>query len=195
MAAVCPDAMSYSNETIHEWFAAQVWSGRERHCATHLRVRGYEVFLPCYTERRRWSDRVKVIERALFAGYVFCRSEADVLAQVITAPGVIRIVGDGQRPLPIPTDEIESIQRIVASGVAATPWPFMHEGQHVRIDVGPLRGTHGRILRTKTDHRLIVSISLLQRSVAVELDADWVSVPPALIGDVAISTAPHSWHS
>jgi transcription antitermination factor NusG len=184
--------MSYSNETLHEWFAAQVWSGRERLCAAHLRARGYEVFLPCYTERRRWSDRVKSLERALFAGYVFCRSDATVLAQVITTPGVIRIVGDGQRPLPIPTDEIEAIQRIVASDVAAAPWPFMHEGQQVRIDVGPLRGTHGRILRTKTDHRLIVSISLLQRSVAVEMDADWVSVPPALVGDVASGTAPYS---
>jgi transcription antitermination factor NusG len=177
--------MSYSNESLHQWFAAQVWSGRERLCASHLRAHGYEVFLPCYTERRRWSDRVKTVERALFDGYVFCRLGAGAFGKVITTPGVIRIVGDGRQPLPIPTDEIEAIQRIVAADLPARPWPFLQEGQDVRIEVGPLRGTQGRILRTKTDNRLIVSIALLGRSVSVELEANWVSVSPTAPFDMA----------
>jgi transcription antitermination factor NusG len=177
--------MLYSHETLNQWFAAQVWSGRERICASHLRERGYEVFLPCYAERRRWSDRIKTIERALFGGYVFCRTCVTTVGKIITTPGVIRVVNDGQRPLPIPADEIEAIQRITATGLAAKPWPFVQEGQRVRIDVGPLEGTEGLILRTKTDNRLIVSIPLLQRSVGVEIDADWVSVPSAVMADVA----------
>jgi transcription antitermination factor NusG len=161
-----------------QWFAAQVWAGREQVCASHLRQRGYEVFLPCYSEQRRWSDRVKTVECALFAGYVFCQLSGDTAGKVITTPGVIRIVGDGQRPLAIPNEEIETMQQIVAAGLPAKPWPFVQVGQRVRIDVGPLRDTEGIVLRTKNDSRLIVSIALLQRSVAVDIDADWVRVPP-----------------
>jgi transcription antitermination factor NusG len=171
--------MTNFTEALQQWFAAQVWTGRERVCAEHLRMRGYEVFLPCYCEQRRWSDRVKKVERALFDGYVFCRLRGEALGPLLTTPGLIRFVGDGQRPLPLPVEEIEAIQRIVAAGVAAQPWPFVQAGQRVRIESGPLRDTEGLVLRTKDDNRLIVSIPMLQRSVAVEIDASWVTVSPA----------------
>jgi transcription antitermination factor NusG len=169
------------DDTLHQWFAAQVWAGREPLCAEHLRVRGYEVFLPSYCEHRRWSDRVKKADRALFPGYVFCRLCGDALAKIVTTPGVTRIVGDGRRPLPIPGDEIEAIQRIVATGVTARPWAFVQAGQRVRIERGPLRDIEGIVLRTTQGNRLIVSVALLQRSVAVEIDAEWVSVPAAAL--------------
>jgi transcription termination/antitermination protein NusG len=180
--------MSILNDSVNHWFAVQVWSGREQRCAAQLRLRGYEVFLPTCCEHRRWSDRVKKIERAVFAGYVFCRLNGDAAGKLVTTPGIIRIVGDGRGPLPIPTHEIETIQRIVTTGLAATPWPYVQVGQRVRIDIGPLRDIEGLVLRTSQGQRLLVSITLLQRSVAVEIDADWVSIPPeALFGSDAVT--------
>jgi transcription antitermination factor NusG len=172
---VCCDVAS-----MREWFAVQVWSGREYLSTQRLSERGYEVFLPRYCERRRWSDRIKVVERALFAGYVFCRLAPEVFGKIVTAPGVVRIVGDGTRPLSIPTHEIEAIQRIMATHLSTEPWPVPQVGQQVRIEVGPLRGIEGVVLTVKNQQRLVVSVSLLQRAVAVEIDASWISFQPAL---------------
>jgi len=157
-----------------EWFAAQVWPGRERVCAAHLSVRGYEVFLPCYRERRQWSDRMKTVERALFAGYVFCRLSGEVFAKVVTTPGVIRIVGDGRRPLPVAGDEIEALQSMTASKLAYEPSELLEAGQRVRVIAGPLADCEGLVVRSKGRHRLVITVSLLRRSVAVEINPDWL---------------------
>jgi transcription termination/antitermination protein NusG len=159
-----------------EWFAVQVWTGREQVSARHLGQRGYEVLLPRYRERHRWSDRIKVIERALFAGCVFCRLAPQIFGKVVLAPGVIRIVGNSQGPLPIPASEIDAIQRIVATPLPAEPWPVPHVGERVRVERGPLRGLEGVVVLVKNVRRLVVSVSVLQRAVAVEIDADWISV-------------------
>jgi len=162
----------YSPDIVgSEWLAVQVWGSREHITAKHLRLRGYEVFLPCYHDRRRWSDRVKVVDRALFPGYLFYRFDANFACKVMTVPGVICIVGDGSAPLPIPAHEIDAIQRIINTHYAAEPWPVAHMGQKVRIESGPLRGIEGLLLRTTNRQRLVVSVSLLQRSVAVEIDS------------------------
>ena len=164
-----------------QWFAVQVRTGRELLSAQHLQSRGYEVFLPRYRERRRWSDRVKTVDRALFAGYLFSRLHSDVVGKIVTTPGVVRIVGDGRRPLPVPTDEVEAIRRIVDTRLMAEPWPFLQTGQVVRVEFGPLRGLKGVVLQTKHQHRLVVSVSLLQRSVAVEISRDCLSTPHAAL--------------
>lgn len=167
------------------WFALNVWSGREQLTARHLESRGYEVFLPTYIEHKRWSDRVRASVRALFDGYLFCRLEEQRFAKAITAPGVIRIVGNGQRPTAVATDELDAIRRVVDSRLSATPWPFLRGGERVRVSSGPLRDVEGIVLRAKNQDRLLVSVSLLQRSVAVELDAASVELvtssaaPPA----------------
>lgn len=160
-----------------EWFAVQVWTGREHISAEHLRIRGYDVFLPCHAERRRWSDRIKVVHRALFTGYVFCRIRMETREKVVTAPGVLRIVGDGRGPLPVSTDEISAIRRIVDSGVAAEPCPFPQVGQEIQIQSGPFKGLVGTIQIVRNRHRLVVSVSLLRRSIAVEIDSDWITAP------------------
>ena len=159
-----------------EWFATQVRVGREHSCARHLQMRGYEVFLPCYVEHRRWSDRLRKVVRPLFSGYVFCRASSQVVGKIVTTPGVMRIVGDGRRAVPVSGDEIAAIQRIVNAGAPSEPWPFLQEGRRVRIGVGPLRGTEGFVVRSTSGERVVVSISLLRRSVAVEVDAEWVHV-------------------
>jgi transcription antitermination factor NusG len=162
---------------VSRWFAVQVRTGREHSATKHLRTRGYDVFLPCYQEQRRWSDRVKQVECALFAGYVFCRMAPEVTGKILTAPGVIRIVGNRTGPLPVSASEIQAIQRIVETIRTAEPWPFVLAGDRVRLETGPLRGLEGLVISVKSRHRLIVSVSLLQRSVAVEIDPAWVSVP------------------
>jgi transcription antitermination factor NusG len=120
-----------------------------------------------------------VVDRALFAGYVFCRLNTDIVGRVVTAPGVIRIVSDGCGLSPVPSHEIEAIQRIVETRLAAEPWLFPHVGQKVRIELGPLEGIEGTVLVVKNRHRLVVSVTLLQRAVAVEIDSEWITVPTA----------------
>ena len=174
------EALRCNVATLADWLAVQVWSGREQVSAGHLRVRGYEVFLPCYRESRRWSDRIKVVDRALFAGYVFCRVDAEVVERIVTAPGVIRIVGDGSGPAPVAAHEIEAIQRIVEARLPAEPSPVPKAGQRVRIEQGPLRGVEGIVQLVRDRHRLVVSISLLHRAVSVEIDVKWISIPRAM---------------
>jgi transcription antitermination factor NusG len=162
-----------------QWFAVQVWSGREHLCAKHLLMKGYEVFLPCLRERRRWSDRIKLVDRPLFAGYVFCRIDNNVAGKIVTAPGALRIVGDDHGPSPIPAHEIDAIRRIVETRLSAEPWPASLVGQKVRIELGPLRGITGTVLVVKNRRRLVVSVGLLPQAIAVEIDSEWVTTPLA----------------
>lgn len=172
--------MSLSHhDSNSSWYAVQVWATRERQCAQHLRIRGYEVFFPTCTESHRWSDRVKRVERAMFAGYVFCHAGSELVGRIVSAPGVIRIVSDGVRPLPVPLPEIAAIQRLVASQLTIEPWPFVKVGERVRIDRGPLQGAEGVVVRLKNGRRLVVSIDVLQKSVAVEIDSDWLAMSAA----------------
>lgn len=106
-----------------------------------------------------------------------------MFSKIVTAPGVIRIVGDGVGPLAIPAHEIEAIQRIVATNLATEPWPIPQIGQRVRIEFGPLRGIEGVMLLAKNEQRLVVSITLLQRAVAVEIDYSLISCQAAAVAD------------
>ena len=157
------------------WYALQVRAGMERTAAAGLRGKGYEEFLPLYSVRRRWSDRIKEVEVPLFPGYLFCQFDPlDRLVPVLTTPGVNRIVSAGRTPIPVVAEEIDAIHRIVESGLAAEPWPFLTAGCPVAIERGPLAGLEGVLSRVAGGHRLVVCVSLLQRSVAVQLDREWV---------------------
>lgn len=166
------------SSTMPEWLALQVWSGREHQCGARLEARGYEVFVPAYDERRRWTDRIRVIKRALFSGYVFCRISFDVVAKIVTTPGVVRIVGDGHGPLPIDRSEIDALQRLVASGFASEPLDYLQAGQRVRVRAGPLADCEGVVVEHKSRHCLVISVSLLQRSVAVQIDHAFLEPVP-----------------
>jgi transcription antitermination factor NusG len=135
-----------------------------------LRAKGYEEFLPLYWSRRRWSDRVKVIQLPLFAGYLFCRFDLADRVSILATPGVFLIVGQGRTPLPVDPDEVESVRLAVTSGQRVEPWPRLELGQTVRIELGPLRGMEGTLVRYKGSNHLIVGVQLLQRAIAVEVD-------------------------
>lgn len=152
-----------------EWFAVRVKPRAERVVADALRGKGYEEFLPLHRERRRWSDRVATVEAPLFPGYVFCRFDVQRRLAIVTTPAVLQIVSIGKTPHPIADDEIASVRVLVESGLVIEPWPYQFIGQRVDIISGPLAGASGILQHVKNHQRLIVSVSLLQRSVAVEI--------------------------
>ena len=155
------------------WYALRVQSRLGSLTSTTLRGKGYEEFFPLYYARRRWSDRIKKMELPLFPGYLFCQFDVSDRLSILTTPGVIGIVGAGKIPVPVDLDEIEAIRAILRSGLVVQPWPLLHVGSKVYIEGGPLAGLEGIIANTDKVYRLIVSVSLLQRSVAVEIDREW----------------------
>jgi transcription antitermination factor NusG len=157
------------------WYAIRIQSKLGIAVSAGLRAKGYEAFLPLQRSVRKWSDRIKELDLPLFPGYLFCRFNVnDQLMPIRTTPGVIGIVGAGKTPVPVDDGEIEAIGAIVRSGLAAEPWPVLCEGSRVQIEGGPLAGIEGIITKTDKVYRLVVSVSLLQRSVAVEIDREWV---------------------
>lgn len=161
------------------WYAVRVRSQHEDLVARHLRVRGLESFLPLYRRQHRWSDRFKQIDLPLFPGYVFCQFDPKNRLLVLTVPGVVHVVGAGKNPVPIEETEMAAIQAAVKSGFPRQPWPFLELGQRVKIEYGPLCGIEGILLGFRGHHRLVLSISLLQRSIAVQIDSHWVRpLPP-----------------
>lgn len=163
------------NLSKYPWFALQVRSRFEQGVAEHLDGKGYELFLPLYKCRKRWSDRIKEVEAPLFPGYLFCRFDAQDRLPILKTPGVIQIVGTNRVPIAVDEQEIQAIQTMVASGMPNQPWPFLSAGDRVRIESGPLRGLEGILVEFKGNHRLVLSVTLLQRSVAVEIDSAFVT--------------------
>ena len=161
--------------TPFPWFALQVRTQHERGVAEFLRGGGFDWFLPLYKCRKRWSDRVKEVEVPLFPGYLFCRFNPHDRLPILKTPGVIQIVGYNRQPVEIDETEISAIQTLVGSGMSSQPWPYLYVGDKVQIESGPLQGMSGILTNFKGKHRLIVSVTLLQRAVAVEIDAALVT--------------------
>ncbi len=159
---------------LNPWFAIRVKSQYEKITAVSLRGKGYEEFAPMYRSRRYWSDRVKELDLPLFPGYIFCRFDPLRRLPILTSPGIVSIVGVGKNPEPVDDAEIARIQAIIRWGVLASPWPFLRAGQKIAVTRGPLTGVEGFLVSVKNQYRLVVSIQLLQRSVAAEIDRDWV---------------------
>ncbi|HXN21129.1 MAG TPA: transcription termination/antitermination NusG family protein [Candidatus Dormibacteraeota bacterium] len=153
------------------WFALHVRNRYETSVTAHLGHKGYTWFLPLEKSRRRWSDRFKEVEKPLFPGYVFCRFDPFARLPILITPGVIGVVGIGKMPIAIEDAEIANLQRIIESGLPRQPWPFLQIGERARIEAGPLHGLEGILLGFKGSQRLILSVTLLQRSVAVEIDS------------------------
>jgi transcription antitermination factor NusG len=156
------------------WYALQVRPRFEKMVASALVSKGYEGFLPLYRHRSRWSDRIKEVQLPLFPGYLFCRFDINRRLPILVTPGVIQIVGIGKAPHPVDEGEIAALQTIVVSGLQAEPQSYLNIGEKVRIEIGPLAGVEGILVAMKGGSRLVVSVSLLQRSVSVEVKESWV---------------------
>lgn len=152
------------------WYALQVMPRRENKALLLLNCKGYESFLPTYKVRRAWADRVKVLERPLLPGYVFCRIHEMAFGLVLTTPGLGRFVTVGGRPSPISDDEICSLARVSASGVDPVPHPYFRVNQEVKVVNGFFAGVIGAVLRVGNQRRLIVSVDAIERSFSIAID-------------------------
>jgi transcription antitermination factor NusG len=157
------------------WFAVQTRPRYERVVSVLLEQKGYQQFLPTYRVERRWSDRVKEIDLPLFPGYLFCQGELVCGPRIIDTPGVVRIVGAKREPTPVPETEILDIRRIVASGLPLFPCAYLEPGMKVRIQSGVLSGLEGTMVDVRKRRRVVVSVALLQRSVAIEIAQDFLA--------------------
>jgi transcription antitermination factor NusG len=159
-----------------QWYAVRVKSRREYFVSEHLTSKGYLAFVPDRVERRQWSDRVKQARTPLISGYVFANFDASDLLPILRIPSVLYIVGSSRGPIAVSDEEIDTLKRIVESGVSPQPTPYLAAGSRVRIVTGPLQGVQGILVEgdAGVSQRLIVSVELLQRAVSVEVARNWL---------------------
>ena len=162
-----------------KWFALTAKHQHEPSVARLLAAKGFEIFQPTYTEVRRWKDRSKTLQLPLFPGYVFFCGGLGRRVEVLSTPGVFSIVAFGDTAAEISSDEINAIRRATFNRLALQPHPFLTVGDQVRVMRGPLSGVSGILQKQKDTYRLILSIELLGRSAAVEIDAASVERIPA----------------
>lgn len=156
------------------WFAVHTKARHEFTAARYLESQGICTFIPVYQSRRQWSDRVKIVKLPLFGGYLFVELDSMRFTPILEAPGVVSIVGFGGEPTPIPDSEIRAVQRLAASGLPASPHPYLKAGDRVRIKGGPLDQLEGTLQRIRNQWRFVLSVEMLQRAVSVEVDSELV---------------------
>src|SRR5882672_7399506 len=159
------------------WYAAYTCANHEKRVAAELGVREVEHFLPVYSSVRRWKDRRVKLDLPLFPGYIFVRLALRERLRVLQIPSVVRLVGFNGQPTALPDTEMEIMRSGLCQSLGAEPHPFLTVGRRVRITGGPFAGLEGVLKRKKNSVRVVVSISLIQRSVAVDVDA--AEVTPA----------------
>jgi transcription antitermination factor NusG len=173
-------APPHLNAGAGRWYALHVRSRHEKVVEKGLRGKGYAVFSPFYRTRRKRVDRIVEIDEALFPGYVFCHFDSNHRLPILVTPGIVGVVGLGSKPEPVDDSEIASIRTVAMSGRPVQPWPFLRSGQRIRLHSGPLMGAEGVFLRVKDEYHLVISVSLLQRSVSVVIETN--AVAPLFLG-------------
>jgi len=152
------------------WYALYTAPRHEKSVAGQIERRGIDCFLPLYRSVRRWKDRRKELEMVLFPGYVFVRVAAKKRLHVLQVPGAVRLVTVNGQPVPLPDAEIESLRHRLSGSRNVEPHPYLRVGRRVRVRSGPLQGLEGIIQRRPDRCRVIFTIDLIMRSVAVEVD-------------------------
>lgn len=152
------------------WYAVYTRSRHEKKVAVGLKDKDIEVFLPLRSVINRWKDRRKEVQLPLFSGYVFVRIVPEQKIPVLQTAGVVTLVGNGSDPMPIPEEQIESIQKLVNSGIRYDPYPYLKEGMRVFIKRGPLKGMEGVLIEKRKKHLLVLSVDLIQQSAVLQVD-------------------------
>src|SRR5271170_7588174 len=161
------------------WWVLYTRHQHEKTVAEMLSAKGFEVFLPLYESIRRWKDRSKMLTLPLFPCYVFVRGGLNRRLQVVTTPGVHMILFHGEHVAIIPEAEIVAIRKAVEGPFRVEPHPFLKCGERVRVTRGSLEGVEGVLVRKKNLYRLVLSVDMMAKSVAVEIDA--TDVEPAAV--------------
>jgi transcription antitermination factor NusG len=152
------------------WYALYTCPRHEKRVAEQIKRRSFICFLPLYRSVRRWKDRRKELELALFPGYVFVQMPLEKKLQVLELPGVVRVVSFNGQPAPLSANEIEALRDRLSGSLKIEPHPYLRAGRRVRVRRGAMQGLEGIVVRRKDSCRIIFSIDLIQQSVAVEVD-------------------------
>jgi transcription termination/antitermination protein NusG len=153
------------------WYALYTCANHEKRVAAELHARTVEHFLPIYRSVRRWKDRRVTLDLPLFPGYVFVHLALRNRLDVVKIPSVVRLVGFNGLPTALPDTEMEIMRSGLSDRLRAEPHPFLTVGRRVRVLSGPLAGLEGIVLRRKKQLRFVISLDLIMRSVAVEMNA------------------------
>ncbi len=167
------------NPDLPFWYCLHTRSRHEEVVLHRLEDKRFQVFLPKLEVWSRRKDRRKKIQKALFPGYLFVHEQLDPRhrLEILKTPGVVQILGNEEGPVPVAENQIESIKKILNGKAAVSPFPYLKEGQMVRVVEGPMKDCEGFLLKIKEGkERLIISLELLKRSVSVEIDG--LSVEP-----------------
>ncbi len=165
--------MDHPKRTAPRWFALRVKSRHEHVVALAVQEKGFDEFLPLYERTARWSDRVKTMPSPLFPGYLFCRLSPEDRFHILTIPGVLHFVANGKELIPLDEAEIHALQLAVRAKLSAEPIPFVADGPTLLLSGGPLAGVQGFLVE-EPRRRLVISLSSFQRSVAIEMEGDWI---------------------
>lgn len=155
---------------VERWYAVSVRPRHEKVVTRHLEHQGLTCFLPVYRSVRRWKDRRKELDMALFPGYVFANLNPRDRSGVLRAPGVVRFVTFQGQPAAVPDSEMRALESSLSAGLRPQPHPYLRQGTKVRVKRGPLVGAEGIMIRRKERFRLVLSIDLIMRSVMFEVD-------------------------
>ena len=153
------------------WYALHTRSRHEKVARDQLSAKGITNLLPLWRKRSVWKDRVKIIEEPLFRGYMFGYFPLKQKIDVLQSIGVVRIVGLNGQPIPVPEEQINAVQTMVEKRMQYDPHPFLQEGMRVRVKHGILAGAEGVLTAKRQHYRLVISIDLIQQSVAVDIDS------------------------
>ena len=152
------------------WYAVQTCANHEKRVWEQLGVRTVEAYLPLYASVRRWKDRRVHLQVPLFPGYVFVHLALRDRLRVFQTPSVVRLVGFGGQPAALPDQEIEALRQGLTHEMRIEPHPYLKVGQRVRVKTGPLRDLEGILVRKRNGSRFVISLDLIMRSVAAEID-------------------------
>jgi transcription antitermination factor NusG len=153
------------------WYAIQTRSRHEKVVRDQLAAKSIAHLLPLWRKRSVWKDRIKYIDVPLFGGYLFSYFALQDRISVLETVGVVRIVGINGKPMPIPDEQITAVRTMMQHRLPCSPYPYLVEGMRVRIKSGLLAGAEGILLAKKQRHRLVISVDLIQQSVAVDVDS------------------------
>lgn len=165
-----PGTVAADAAADRQWYALRVKPQHERTVSYALQKKGFERYLPLYKSLRRWAETWKELDLPVFPGYVFCRFSLFEAPEILSTPAVYHLVTRGSAPVPLEEHELHTIQRIESAGLPIVPWPYLKEGQTVRIARGPLFGVTGMLACSTKAWHVVVNVHLLQRGVAVAID-------------------------
>jgi transcription antitermination factor NusG len=164
-------------DDAREWFAYRVRPRHEKSVALQLREKREECFVPLVVTTRRWAKRAVQVELPLISGYVFCRSRRFGMLPILKTPGVVDVLRSGNSPVPIPCSEISALEKAIKAHIPIEPCPYIAVGQEVTIQSGPLAGVAGIVRDCRKPEHIVLSVSLLRRSVIVQIESAHLAIP------------------